>query len=82
MARIGAKDYQKPLPIPVTVIRDCETPAHPNVVQAARHFGTTPSAFRRLATRERFRRVRIGNKDTFDLAELNRWWENQAAKAA
>jgi hypothetical protein len=58
-----------------------DTPAHPNVVQAARHFGTTPSAFRRLAIRERFKRVRVGNKDTYDLKEMNEWWERQAKAA-
>jgi len=60
---------------------DCETPAHPNVAQAARHFGTSPSAFRRLAIREGFRRVRVGNKDTYDLVEMNAWWEKQAKAA-
>lgn len=58
-----------------------DTPAHPNVVQASRHFGTTPSAFRRLAIRERFKRVRVGNKDTYDLKEMNEWWERQAKAA-
>jgi hypothetical protein len=57
------------------------TPAHPNIRQAAQHFGTTPSAFRRLAKREGFKTVRIGNKDTFDLKELEAWWQAQAKVA-
>lgn len=67
--------------IPKPAVRECDTPAHPNVVQAARHFGTSPSAFRRLAIQEGFKRVRVGNKDTYDLKQMNEWWEAQAKAA-
>jgi hypothetical protein len=60
-------------PVPVVPEPGCETPAHPNVKQAARHFGTTPAAFRQLAIREGFKRVRIGNKHTYDLKEMDEW---------
>jgi hypothetical protein len=67
---------------PVTVVPapTCETPAHPNVKQAEWHFGTTPAAFRSLAIREKFKRVRVGRKDTYDLKEMDEWWETQAKK--
>jgi hypothetical protein len=56
-----------------------DTPAHPNVVQAARHFGTTPAAFRQWAHKIEATAVRIGKKYTYDLKELESLWREQAA---
>jgi hypothetical protein len=82
MPKLKKKWMQPVTPVTVMPVKECDTPAHPNVYQAARHFGTSPSAFRRLAIREGFKRVRVGNKDTFDLKEMNQWWTKQATKAA
>jgi hypothetical protein len=58
------------------------TPAHPNVHQAAHHFGTTPAAFRQWAHKIGATAVRIGKKYTYDLKELEMLWRELAAKAA
>jgi hypothetical protein len=80
MPRLKKKWMQPVAPTPVLPEPACDTPAHPNVKQAARHFGTTPAAFRQLAIREGFKRVLVGKKYTYDLKEMDEWWENQAKK--
>jgi hypothetical protein len=76
------KKWMQPEATPIVAVtsatHDCGIPAHPNVKQAARHFGTSPAAFRRLAIREGFKRVRVGKRDTYDLQEMNEWWQQQA----
>jgi len=63
------------------VIPSFDTPAHPNVVQAARHFGTTPAAFRQWAHKIGATAVKIGKKYTYDLQELESLWREQAKAA-
>jgi len=63
-------------------VRSLDIPAHPNVVQAAHHFGTTPAAFRQWAHKIGATAVRIGKKYTYDLEELERLWRELAARAA
>jgi hypothetical protein len=57
------------------------TPAHPNVRQAACHFGTSPASFRQWARKIGATTVRIGKKFSYDLGELERLWREQAKVA-
>jgi hypothetical protein len=70
------QEAPKPVSLPLV------TPAHPNVHQAARHFGTSPASFRQWAHKIGATAVKIGKKYTYDLKELERLWREQAAKAA
>jgi hypothetical protein len=80
MPRIKAK-YLKQSSEPI-VIPCQETPAYPNVHQAARHFGfKNAQAFRRWAQSIGAHVVKSGRGYTYNLKELESLWDKQAVAA-
>lgn len=64
---------------------DAATPAHPNVVQAARHFGFLDpetrgaQAFRRWAHKVGAKAVLLGKRVAYDLKQLEELWAKHAS---
>jgi hypothetical protein len=80
MPRIKSK-YRTPAPEPI-IIPCQETPAYPNVHQAAHHFGfKNAQAFRRWAQSIGAHVVQSGRGYSYSLKELETLWEKQAIAA-